>query len=549
MNHHPSPAPAGQATGLTRRHLLGGAGATLLLAGCGGGGLDAAGDDVRESAQARPPAPPAIDVLRLNLHEAIDGLRQRRYTAEVLTAAYLAQIARHEPRLNAFTTLDAQVIERARAADRAAASRPHPQRPLAGVPVVVKEAMDWVGSPSTFGWARTSARAGGVDLQPQRHAVVVQRLIDAGAIVLGKSNIPAFSDDGTRAASSWDGPTLNAVAPHLAPGASSSGSATAVAAGFCAVALGEETGGSIQNPASAQSLVGVKPSFGLIPTTGITPLAASTRDVAGPIARCVRDAAIVLGVLAGPAAPAGGYERFLRPGALRGRRLGLYGPGWRHDALDDATATLYARAVGELQALGAVPVADPFGGSGFAELALAGEPYDFRGTESAAWDFNRYLPGLGVASLAALKDLVGASPFDEGQPLHWYTQVLPALADSVAAGGARPDLAPFQALKAGYLARFAEVMDRQGLDALVFPHATCALPSLDGGEFIAETTVSAVNIAGLPLVTVPAGAYPGDAGPFGLVFVGRPDSEALLLALAHDYEQATRHRVLPALAG
>ncbi len=465
----------------------------------------------------------------------------------MLTRAYLKQIDRYQPRYNAFTTLNPLALAQARATDQA---RELGQSigPLAGIPVAIKESMDWLGAPSTFGWHRTSVRAGGIDLFPRANAGVVQRLLDAGAVILGKTNIPAFSDDGTRANSSWAGPTLNAIDHDLAPGASSSGSATAVAAGMALIALGEETGGSIQNPAAAQSLVGVKPTFGLIPTDGIAPLAASTRDVAGPIARCVRDAAILLSVLAGPLAPAGGYAAGLTAHALQGKRLGLYGPGWRPTPLSAPTTTLYARALGELQALGAALVEDPFAGSGFAELALPDEPYDFRGTESAAHDFERYLPGLDVPSLAALKQMVGASPFDEGEPLFWYTEVLPELRDSLADPAISPDLSEFSALKAAYLDLFGQVMDGQALDALVFPQATEALPGLYDDAVISETTVSAINIAGLPAVTVPAGQYPDSASPFSLVFVGRPHSEALLLALAHAYEQATAHRVPPKLS-
>src|SRR6185436_5155775 len=115
--------------------------------------------------------------------------------------------------------------------------------------------------------------------------------VDADAVLIGKTNIPAFSDDGTRANTSWAGPTYNAIDRTLAPGASSRGFATA--------GLAEETGGSIQNPSAAQSLVGIKPTFALVPTAGVVPLAGSTRDVVGPIATSVRDAAIMLDVLAG----------------------------------------------------------------------------------------------------------------------------------------------------------------------------------------------------------------------------------------------------------
>ena len=126
------------------------------------------------------------------------------------------------------------------------------------VPLVIKEALDVYGYPSTFGWNDTSYLAGGIDLFPLQNAAVVQLLLDAGAIIIGKVNIPPFSSGPSDANASWIGPTFNAVNPALKPGSSSTGTATAVAAGFAVWGMGEETGGSIQLPADAQSLVGLK---------------------------------------------------------------------------------------------------------------------------------------------------------------------------------------------------------------------------------------------------------------------------------------------------
>lgn len=491
------------------------------------------------------------DVLHLTVAELLLGLRDRRFTSEQLTQRYAEQILRYNARYNAFTVLKLEAaLAAARDSDRMR-SMGHALGPLAGVPVVVKETMDWMGTPSTMGWTRLSTASGGVELKPLAHAAVVQGLIDAGAIILGKTNVPAFSDDGTRANSSWAGPTLNAVAPALAPGASSSGTATAVAAGFAAFGVGEETGGSIQNPAAAQSLVGVKPTFGLLPTKGVVPLAGSTRDVVGPIARCVADAAIALQALlaTAPSRPAtlANLVGGLSPQALQGKRLGLYGPGWKATPLSGETEALYQREMGVFSRRGAVLVTDPFEGSGFAGLALPGEPYDYRGTESAAHDFVRYLEGLGIGSLDVFRRRVGASPFDPGEPLRWYVDVLPQLQASLQRPQRPLDLSGFQALRDRYLAVFNAVMDQHRLDALVFPHATRSLPPLFSPDVISETTVSAINIAGLPVVTVPGGAYAGDGGPFSLVLVGRAWSEAHLLAMAYDYEQATLHRLVPAL--
>jgi amidase len=506
-----------------------------------------------------------IDVSELTISKIQNAYRHNRYTAEALTQAYLCRIEHYEPAYNAFTAMNPNALEEAREIDRRRRNG-EVLGPLAGIPVVIKESMDHVGLPSTAGWAPLSSQvAGGVDLFPSRNAVVVDRLIAAGAIILGKTNIPAFSDNGTRANSSWAGPTYNAVNRSLAPGASSSGTATAVAANLAVLGLAEETGGSIQNPAAAQSLVGVKPTFALVPTTGVVPLAGSTRDVVGPIARTVFDAALMMDVLAGYSPddpktsasvgklPPSGYTGRLKKYALHGKRIGLYGLGWRLNELSAETQDLYARAIEELEDQGATVVEDPFAGSGFAELALPGEPYDMRGTESLAYDFQRYLGGLTfggeeVGSIDGLTAITGISPFQpDGGPLFWYVDKLPTLASSLSHPEDLPDLSDFWDLRSRYLCIFNSVMAENDLDALAFPQTYETVPALSGTDTYPSTTESALNIAALPGVTVPAGQY-SDGAPFSLIFVGPRWSEPRLLGFAYDYEQATRHRIEPDLS-
>ena len=528
----------------------------LSQSGCGG---DATGIPGRvRSANAVSAVPAAQrDLTCLSIRELQDAYRDNRLSAEQVVQAYLHQVRDYEPAYNAFTFENQAALEQARAVDRARRNG-LTLGPLAGVPSVIKESIAGAGYPSTAGWSLLAPASGGPALMPLRHAAAAQRLFDAGAILIGKGNMPTFADDNTRANSSWAGPTYNAIDRTIVPGGSSAGVATAVAAGFAAAGLAEETGGSIQSPSAAQSLVGIKPTFGLVPTSGVVPLGGSTRDVLGPIAGNVEDAAILLDVVAGVSnddprtaaargrLPQGGYAKGLDRQSLRGKRIGLYGPGWREQELALATRALYQAAIAELTARGAVVVTDPFAGSGYARLALPNVGYDFRGTESAAHDLDSYLRGVGVASLGALKQRIGVTPFDEGQPLNWYVELLPVLKASLADPAAMPDLSQYAALKADYLRVFNSVMETKRLDAMVFPQAVEALPAMDDGNYINETTVSSLNIAGLPGVTVPAGRYPAGA-PFSLIFVGRQWSEKSLIDMAYDYEQATRHRILPVL--
>lgn len=500
-----------------------------------------------------------IDVVELTLAEIGQAFATGRFTAETLTAASLARIEAYEPSYNAFTFMNPSALEDARAIDarRAAGEQ---LGPLAGVPVVVKEAMDMVGFPSTGGWAELHSKSGGFDLMPLRDAPVVARLKAAGAVILGKTNVPALSMDGARTSSSWDGPTYNAVDRKVAPGASSAGTATAVSASFAVVGLAEETGGSIQNPAAAQSLVSVKPTFALVPNSGVAPIAGSTRDVVGPHARTVTDAAILLDILAGYTPddqktvasigniPKGGYTSKLSPTALRGARVGLYGAGWRSKPLSEEAQALYDRAMVEVAARGATLVADPFAGSGFTSLA-SGSEFDPRGIESVVWDMEQFLkrfgPDAAVHSFNELNDRVKIKPFSKDGP-GGKTGELPQLTASLKDPSAVPDLSSFVAAREAYLDCVDQVMSAHTLDVLIFPQMSADLPPVEGEAPYPATTVSEINIAGLPGVTVPAGQFKSGA-PFSLILVGRMWSEADLLAYAYDYEQATGHRIVPQL--
>ncbi len=504
-----------------------------------------------------------INLVELTVAQVQAGLASGAFTCEALTQACLDRIAQYNPFYNALIFLNPSALDDARAIDRRlAAGEALP--PLAGVPVVIKDPMDMAGIPTTAGWSLLTSRKGGVDLIPATDSPVVARMRSAGTIMLGKTNVPVLSASGSHANDSWAGPTINAAAPDCVPGASSSGTATAVAASMCVLGLAEETGGSIQNPASAQGLVGIKPTFALVPNAGVVPLA-SQRDVVGPIARCVRDAALCLDVLAGftmadpkttasiGKIPKGGYTSRLSLAALQGKRLGLFGPGWRPQPLSDGTAALYQRAQREIAGRGAVCVDDPFAGTGFAAI---GRPmpgpgyYDERGTESVPYDLQQYLQRLGpnaaLRSFAEFAKATAAQSAFGPKGVLRYLADMPAFKASVADPNVPPDMSEFAAVREAYLDSFNTVMDSHRLDALVFPQMRDPLPPLHGGEPIHETTVSEINIAGLPGVVVPAGVYDTGA-PFCLIFVGRQWSEADLLAFAFDYEQATQYRRAPAL--
>lgn len=504
-----------------------------------------------------------IDVVELTLTRAQAAFAAGVLSAEGLTQRLLDRIAQLNPALNAIIFPNPEALAQARSIDRRRAAG-EALGPLAGIGVVVKDTMDMRGFPTTAGWRLLHRPQGGVDLMPARDAPVVARLRAAGAVILGKTNVPILSHTGSHANDSWAGPTYNAAQRDLLPGGSSAGTASAVAASLAVVGLAEETGGSIQNPASAQALVGIKPSFALVPTAGVMPLA-GLRDVVGPIARCVRDAALTLDVLAGYSAedpksaasighiPVGGYAHGLRADALRGKRIGTYGEGWRDQPLSAQASALYARAKRELAAQGAVLVEDPFAGSGFAQLRQPTPPlaqYDGRGLESLPYDLQKYLerftPGTAPRSFHEFAALTASENAFGPQGVLSFLVNVPQFAECLANPDWPPDQAPFVALKSAYLRIFDAVFERERLDALVFPQMRDELAPLHSKIPIHETTVGEINIAGLPGVTMPAGYYASGA-PFGLIFVGRLWEEARLLAYAYAYESATQHRRAPSV--
>jgi len=518
--------------------------------------------DSNTAATVSTPTAP-IDLTRLTVETVQEGFRSGAFTAESLAEACFRQIDTFNPHYNAIIFRNDAALDDARAIDRRRLAG-EPLGPLAGVPVVVKDPMDMVGFPTTAGWSLLYSKIGGVDLMPATDSPVVARMRAAGAIILGKTNVPVLSHTGTHADDSWAGPTLNVVIPARVPGGSSAGTAAAVGASMAVLGLAEETGGSIQNPASAQDLVGIKPTIGLVPNAGVVPLSGN-RDVVGPIARCVRDAALCLDVLAGYTAedpktlagvgkkPPLGYTSKLHKDALKGVRLGLYGPGWRDQPLSTETQKLYDRAVEELKAQGAVLVDDPFRGSGFATLrkpTTLASNFDARGLESMPYDLHKYLERLGPdAALKSFDEFAQATAAESAfgpEGVLGFMHKLPQFVACLQAPTMPPDLSDFIEVKERYLQIVDEVFARERLDGLVFPQMREELPAIKTGRAIQETTVGEINISGMPVVTVPAGYYVSGA-PFGLLFVGRLWSEADLLAYAYGYETATQHRRIPTL--
>jgi amidase len=510
----------------------------------------------------------------------IDGLGAElaagRTTAAALVKAYCARIDALDAagvRLNAVRTLNPEAAAIAAASDRREAAR----RPLEGIPVLVKDNIATAdGQPTTAG-ALALEGAGAA-----RDATVVATLREAGAVLLGKTNLTEFANIvavGMPAGySSLGGQVLNPYAPevdergtpYVPPGGSSAGSGVAVAAGLAAAAIGTETSGSLLSPANMNGVVTVKPTVGLISRAGIIPIAHS-QDTAGPITRTVRDAALLLGVLAGPdplddatlhAPSAPDYLAALDRDGLRGARIGVpsdpadpgndvyYGP------LVEAARAVMERAIGALADCGATIVRASMPTAGWIPAPASEYPVLNRNPESPLrhqvaristvfvhelkHDMNRYLRDWARdTEMRCFADLVAFNAAHADRALRFGQDIF------LAAASTRGDLAEpeYLAARRGDLSHartrgMDAYMERHRLDAVLFPAAAgCAIAAK----------------AGYPSVLVPAGFISGVQGretaeyPLGATFAGRAWSEPTLLRLAYAFEQATQARRAPAL--
>jgi amidase len=388
-----------------------------------------------------------------------------------------------------------------------------------------------------------------------RDASVVARLREAGAVILGKTNLSEWANiRSSHSTSGWSGRgglTLNPYALDRNPSGSSSGSAVAVAAGLAPVAVGTETDGSIVSPASVCGLVGIKPTVGLVSRHGVVPIS-RTQDTAGPVACSVADAAAVLGTIAGAdpldaatqaaeAAPID-YHKALDRAALAGARLGLVRASYTGLAPVDA---LIDRAVQRLESLGAT-VVDPVelpDTKKYADAELDVLLYELKA--GLAEYLPRFAPEAAVKTLA---DVIAFNEREHGRELKLFSQDLFVKAQ---AKGGLDDPAYGDALALCRRLARDEGIDRalaeHHLDALIAPTGGPAwLTDLVNGDSSGTSFSTPAAVAGYPHITVPAGFAFGL--PIGLSFVGAAFAEARLIGYAYAYEQATHHRRAPAFA-
>jgi len=516
----------------------------FLRAGLAGGAL-AAAFPARAAAEV-----PAFDLDEHTIADLQEGMKSGKFTARSLAEKYLARIEaldRHGPTLRAVIETNPDALALADALDKERKDK-GPRGPLHGIPVLIKDNID-----TSDRMATTAGSLALVGAKAPPDGFLVKQLRQAGALLLGKTNLSEWANiRSSHSTSGWSGRgglTKNPYALDRNPSGSSSGSAVAVAANLCAVAVGTETDGSIVSPASINGIVGLKPTVGLVSRTGVIPIS-HTQDTAGPMTRTVRDAALLLGVLAGvdaeDRATADGknkavadYTRTLDPQGLRGARLGVVRG---YFGIQDDVDALMTDALALLKKQGATLV-DP------ADIATSGQLDEVEMTvllyELKA-DLNAYLARRGLAApLRSLKEIIAFNERNKKQEMPYFGQDIFLKAE---AKGPLTDKEYLEALeKCRRLARtegIDAVMDKHKLDALVAPtDGPGWLTDLVNGDHSLGRSSTAAAVAGNPHVTVPAGFVCGM--PVGLSFFGRAWSEPTLLKLAFAFEQATKFRKPP----
>jgi amidase len=518
-------------------------------------------------------AAPRPEVEEATIAELQAAMAAGRLTSQGLVEAYLERIAaldRVGPGLRAVIEVNPEAEEIAAALDAERRGR-GARGPLHGIPILLKDNIGTHDRMTTT--AGSLALAGSV---PARDSFVAQRLRAAGAVLLGKANMSEWANfRSTRSSSGWSGrggQCRNPYALDRSPSGSSSGSAVAAAASLCAAAVGSETDGSIVSPASHCCLVGIKPTVGLLSRAGIIPISHS-QDTAGPLARTVADAAVLLGAMTGadPADPAtasaaarpgralADYTPFRRADGLRGARIGV---ARRHYFSGGPEGRLIDEAIAEMRRQGAVIVdpADIETGGQMGEPEMEVLLYEFKA------DLNLYLAGLraggadsaGPASGAAAPGASGGAP-----PVHSLAELIAwneshralemtffgqELLTRAEAKGPLTEAAYLKALNScRTLARrdgIDATLARNRLDAIVAPTGGPPwLIDLVNGDSPSGGSSTPAAVAGYPSITVPAGQIWGL--PIGISFIGPAYGEPTLVRLAYAFEQATRHRRPP----
>jgi amidase len=493
---------------------------------------------------------PAFELDELTIAELQSGMASGKFSAHSLARKYLDRIDdvdKHGPAISSVIELNPEALSIASDLDKERKAK-GPRGPLHGIPVLINDNIDTHDRMTTT--AGSLALGGSIPLQD---STVAKKLREAGAVILGKTNLSEWANfRSSHSSSGWSGrggQTKNPYVLDRNPCGSSSGTGAAIAANLAAIGVGTETDGSVVCPSNANSLVGIKPTVGMISRAGIIPIAHS-QDTAGPMCRTVTDAAILLGALTGidsrdnatkssTGKSFADYAKFLDANGLKGARIGVHRKGF---GFNDAVDKLMKDCIDIMKRRGATvidPADIPTQGK-FDDSELEVLLYEFKA------DLNSYLASLGPrAPVKSLKEIIDFNEQYRDREMPYFGQDLFIKAQ---AKGPLTDKAYRDALAKDQRMSRKEgidlVMDKNKLDALIAPTGGPAWTTdwVNGDHFTGGySTASAV--AGYPHITVPAGYVYGL--PVGISFFGRAWSEPTLIKFAYAFEQATKARRAP----
>ncbi|HEX4380787.1 MAG TPA: amidase [Candidatus Acidoferrum sp.] len=496
---------------------------------------------------------PAFELDETTISDLQDAMKSGKLTSRSITEKYLAridQVDKQGPAINAILELNPDALSIADAMDTERKEK-GPRGPLHGIPVLIKDNIDTADKMMT-----TAGSLALLGSRASKDSTVAQRLRDAGAVILGKTNLSEWANiRSNHSTSGWSGrggQTKNPYALDRNPCGSSSGSGAAVSANLAAAAIGTETDGSIVCPSSTCGVAGIKPTVGLVSRTGIIPIS-HTQDTAGPMCRTLRDAAILLGALTGidsaDAATADSrehsytdYTQFLKEDGMRGARIGVvrraFGFNEDVDKVMEAALATMKKQGAVLVDPAPIETAGKFGESEFTIFL-----YELKA------DLNAYLAKLGPnAPVKTLKDIIDFNEKNRDKEMPYFGQ--DTFLQSEGKGPLTTQEYIDAVAKARELARKEGIdatMDKNNLDALVGPTGGPAwLTDHINGDSFGGGSSSTAAVAGYPNITVPAGFVHGL--PVGISFFGRAWSEPVLLRVAYAFEQATKVRKAPGFA-
>jgi amidase len=495
-----------------------------------------------------PTSPPPAPTVPFVVEEATIGgihaaLAAGALTCRQLVANYLARIEVYDddgPALNAILTVNPRALDRAAELDARYAMDPSGLGSLHCVPVVLKDNYDTADMPTTGGSVTLAESV------PPDDAFVVRRLREAGALILAKANMTELARGGTTV-SSLGGQTRNPYDLTRTPGGSSGGTGAAIAANFAAVGTGTDTGQSIRSPASAGSLVGLRPTRGLVSRDGIIPVS-TTQDAAGPITRTVEDAARMLDVMAGydPNDPItafsldkipASYTHSLNSDGLTGARIGVLVDFFGADSVHAEVNAVTEAAIGQMAALGAVMIR-----INIPEIDELTRDLAVSGFESKI-AFNAYLADLASgAPVRTLEEFIDRGRFHES--IRGSLEADQRVQDALNNPEYLRRLRRRQSLRQAIMTTMAD----HELDAILYPHQRRLVAPIGGPQLERNGVLS--NGTGFPAITVPGGfSTPTESAPLGvpigIELIGPEWSESRLIELAFAFEQASRHRKPP----